>query len=71
MKNNIFIVGVLGLLLTSCVSQKKYSDLESLQQNTKELLDSATAKLYACGMTKNSGGFPMSIFDISSPTKYS
>ena len=39
MKNNIFIVGVLGLLLTSCVSQKKYSDLESLQQNTKELLD--------------------------------
>ena len=47
MKNNIFIVGVLGLLLTSCVSQKKYSDLESLQQNTKELLDSATAKLNA------------------------
>ena len=31
--------------MSSCVSQKKYSDLESLQQNTKELLDSATAKL--------------------------
>ena len=35
------------MLLSSCVSQKKYSDLESLQQNTKELLDSATAKLSA------------------------
>ena len=47
MKNNIIIVGVVGLLLSSCVSQKRYSDLESLQQNTKELLDSATAKLGA------------------------
>ena len=47
MKKNIIIVGVVGLLLSSCVSQKKYSDLESLQQNTKELLDSATAKLGA------------------------
>ena len=47
MKKNIIIVGFLGLLLSSCVSQKKYSDLESLQQNTKELLDSATAKLGA------------------------
>ena len=47
MKKNIIILGVVGLLLSSCVSQKKYSDLESLQQNTKELLDSATAKLGA------------------------
>ena len=47
MKKNIIIVGFVGLLLSSCVSQKKYSDLESLQQNTKELLDSATAKLGA------------------------
>jgi len=45
MKKNIIIVGVVGLLLSSCVSQKRYSDLESLQQNTKELLDSATSKL--------------------------
>ena len=45
MKINILVVGVLGLLLTSCVSQKKYSDLEKLQQDTKELLDNATSKL--------------------------
>ena len=45
MKTNILVVGVLGLLLTSCVSQKKYSDLEKLQQDTKELLDNATSKL--------------------------
>lgn len=47
MKKNIIIIGVVGLLLSSCVSQKRYSDLESLQQNTKELLDSATSKLGA------------------------
>ena len=47
MKNYIFIAGALGLLLTSCVSQQKYTELERLQQNTKELLDSATAKLSA------------------------
>ena len=45
MKTNILVVGVLGLLLTSCVSQKKYSDLEKLQQDTKELLENATSKL--------------------------
>ena len=45
MKTNILVVGVLGLLLTSCVSQKKYSDLEKLQQDTKELLDNATDRL--------------------------
>ena len=45
MKTNILVVGVLGLLLTSCVSQKKYSDLEKLQQDTKELLDNASSRL--------------------------
>ena len=30
-------------------------------------IDSSEAKLYACGITKNNGGFPMSIFDISNP----
>ena len=47
MKNYIFIAGALGLLLTSCVSQQKYTELESLQQNTKELLDNATVNLNA------------------------
>ena len=30
-------------------------------------IDSSKAKLYACGIAKNNGAFPMSIFDISDP----
>ncbi|MET6990720.1 OmpA family protein [Sediminicola arcticus] len=44
------LVGFLGvaLLLSSCVSQKKYSDLESKQKETQDLLNSATVKLNGC-----------------------
>jgi chemotaxis protein MotB len=41
-----------GLLLSSCVSQKKFTELEELQQNTKNLLDSATVKLNSCNEDK-------------------
>ncbi|MET7029048.1 OmpA family protein [Sediminicola luteus] len=44
------LVGCLGvaLLLSSCVSQKKYSDLEAKQKETQDLLNSATVKLNGC-----------------------
>ncbi|MCG5644272.1 OmpA family protein [Flavobacteriaceae bacterium LSUCC0859] len=44
------ILGCLGatLLLSSCVSQKKYADLEAKQQQTQELLSSASDKLNKC-----------------------
>ena len=32
-------------------------------------IDSSTAKMYACGVTKLNGGFPMSIYDISNPSE--
>ncbi len=51
MKKAIALV-VSGILLTSCVSQKKYTELEELQQNTKNLLDSATVKLNSCNEEK-------------------
>ena len=38
----------LAILLTSCVSQKKYADLEAKQQETQDLLNSATVKLNEC-----------------------
>ncbi len=41
-----------GVLLSSCVSQKKFTELEELQQNTKNLLDSATVKLNSCNEEK-------------------
>ena len=44
------LLGCLGvtLLLSSCVSQKKYSDLEAKQKETQDLLNSATVKLNDC-----------------------
>ncbi len=44
------ILGCLGvtLLLSSCVSQKKFTDLESKQKETQDLLNSATVKLNGC-----------------------
>ncbi len=44
------ILGLFGvaLLLSSCVSQKKYADLEAKQKETQDLLNSATVKLNTC-----------------------
>ena len=54
MKKNYSIAIVTVLFLVSCVSQKKYTELETLQQNTKELLDSASVKLNTCNEEKES-----------------
>ncbi|WP_419211280.1 OmpA/MotB family protein [Maribacter sp. X9] len=44
------LLGCLGvtLLLSSCVSQKKYANLEAKQKETQDLLNSATVKLNDC-----------------------
>ncbi len=44
------ILGCLGatLLLSSCVSNKKYGELEAKQKETQDLLNSATVKLNDC-----------------------
>ena len=39
---------ILTVFLASCVSQKKFTELEQLQQNTKSLLDTTTIKMNAC-----------------------
>ena len=41
------------ILITSCISQKKYLELEDLQRNTKSLLDTATIKLNSCNEEKD------------------
>ena len=43
---------VSGVLLSSCVSQKKFTELEELQQNTKNLLDSTSVQLNSCNEEK-------------------
>ncbi len=44
------LLGSLGImiLLSSCVSQKKYAELETKQKETQDLLNSATVKLNSC-----------------------
>lgn len=44
------ILGVLGvtLLLSSCVSQKKYAEMETKAKEAQDLLNSATVKLNTC-----------------------
>ena len=49
----IFALVLTSVLLASCVSQKKYGELEQLQKNTKDLLDTATVKLNACNEEKD------------------
>ena len=41
-----------GALLSSCVSSKKYSELEALQKSTNDLLNAATVKLNTCDEEK-------------------
>lgn len=49
----IFALVLTSVLLASCVSQKKFGELEQLQKNTKDLLDTATVKLNACNEEKD------------------
>ena len=43
------LLSVAGMLiLTSCVSKKDFMALETKQQETQDLLDSATVKLNKC-----------------------
>ena len=52
MKKYIALATLTGVLLSSCVSQQKFAELQTLQQNTKSLLDSATIKLNSCNEEK-------------------
>ena len=45
---NITSLLIVSILLTSCVSQKKFQELEILQQNTKNNLNSASVQLNTC-----------------------
>ena len=54
MKNFLILVVCSSLLLTSCVTSKKYAELESKQKNTQDLLNTATIKLNDC-LSEKSG----------------
>jgi chemotaxis protein MotB len=48
MKKIIVLGSVVALLFSSCVSQKKYAELEDQHRKTQDLLNSATVKLNVC-----------------------
>ncbi|MCG2431294.1 OmpA/MotB family protein [Aequorivita xiaoshiensis] len=48
MKKLLILAMCSGLAFTSCVSKKKYSELEAKQKNTQDLLNTATVKLNDC-----------------------
>lgn len=48
MKKLLILAVCSSLAFTSCVSSKKYADLEAKQQNTQDLLNTATVKLNEC-----------------------
>jgi chemotaxis protein MotB len=48
MKKLLILAISSSLLLTSCVSKKKYADLEGQYKSTKDLLNTATVKLNSC-----------------------
>ena len=48
MKRILLVSGACLLLLASCVSKKEYAALEARQQETQDLLNSATVKLNSC-----------------------
>ena len=54
MKKFLILVACSGLFLTSCVTNKKYAELEGKQKTTQDLLNTATVKLNNC-LSERSG----------------
>ncbi|MEL0301555.1 MAG: OmpA family protein [Flavobacteriaceae bacterium] len=52
MKKTVFLMSLCAAFLVSCVSSKKYSELEALQKSTNDLLNAATVKLNTCDEEK-------------------
>lgn len=48
MKRIVVLAATVPFLLTSCISKKKYAELEAKQKETQDLLNSTTVKLNAC-----------------------
>jgi chemotaxis protein MotB len=48
MKKIVLLLGIVTFTLTSCVSNKKYAELEQRHKDTQDLLNTATVKLNSC-----------------------
>lgn len=52
MKKYLLLLLTISLVFASCVSKKKYAELEAKQKNTQDLLNTCTVKLNACEADK-------------------
>ena len=52
MKIKFSLILSIILLVSSCVSQKKFTELQVLQQSTNDALNSVTVKLNSCNDEK-------------------
>lgn len=48
MKKSILVLSALAITATSCVSKKKFAELEAKNKETQDLLNTATVKLNSC-----------------------
>ncbi len=48
MRKGFLLAALAAVFLSSCVSQKKYAELEEKQKDTQDLLNTATVKLNSC-----------------------
>ena len=53
MKKILMLLAVSSILFTSCVSNKKYAELEGKQKHTQDLLNTCTIKLNSCESDKS------------------
>ncbi|RNL80694.1 hypothetical protein ED312_19055 [Sinomicrobium pectinilyticum] len=53
MKKIVLLGAGIAIFFSSCVSQKKYAELEAKQKETQDLLNSATVKLNSCLESKS------------------
>ena len=62
MKKFIIALSMLALVTTSCVSKKKYAELEARNKQTEDLLNTATVKLNMCLDEKNNLAYKIESF---------
>ena len=48
MKKVLLVITIVSMSLTSCVSKKKYTELETKNKEIQDLLNTATVKLNSC-----------------------
>ena len=63
MKKYFFLLLSIGLITTSCVSKKQFSELTAKQKKTQDLLNTATVKLNSCEAEQSAAKIRIASFE--------